>query len=354
MNHLFLAAPNQVHSVVDEGVALAVALLGLPCFPVIWAGRTRVLSAASKTRSRYASVKWARAYRWSARLVRELSAVRAALYRPTRLARGAELGGWPPESVRHLRPFDAIVGTPGLTQSVLVRFVEPDTNKPRAVAKVMVSREPHAAERIAAESEAIQDPVLNGLVPRRWETGLVAGRHYLVTEFVAGRPVSSGRRGFGIAAGALAFQATGAGLVDIEEHPWVRRASQRVPSLRRDRLVGRFPIARMHGDFAPWNILVRPGQSLALIDWEFSEADGVAGVDLAHYVLVTQHLLKRRDASSATRTGAVELQRVGGYAAADARTLMALAAASVLMREPDAGREDNGAFWKEVIEHCRR
>ena len=337
-----------------KGVTLAKALLGASCFLVDWGGRTRVVSVAMAWDSRYSSVKWAPAYRWSARVVRDLSAVRASLWAPERVPGEVKLDGWPPDSVRRLRPLDAIVGTPGPTQSVLVRFVESGTNKPRAVAKVMVSREPHAAERIAVESAAIQDTVLNGLVPRHWETGVAGGHHYLVTEFVAGGPVPSARRGLAAAVGALAFQTSGTSIVDIQEHPWVRRALQRLPWLSRARLVGRFPMTRTHGDFAPWNILVRPDRELTLIDWEFSEPDGVAGVDLAHYVLVTQQLLKRRDPLSATRSGTAELERVGGYSAEDARVLMALAAASVLMRESDAGREDTGVFWKGVIEHCRR
>jgi hypothetical protein len=343
---------NVGQEISSETIALTVSLIGAPCFRVSWAGRTRLISAATRPRSRYSSVKWAPAYLSGAQLVRGLIAVRAAVHTPERLARGVDLDDWPPESVRHLRPLDAIVGTPGPTQTVLVRFVDPDNGRPRAVAKVMVSRAPGAADRIAAESQAIQDPLLEILVPRHRETGVVAGRHYLVTEFVAGRPVSSGCRGLGIAAGSLAFQASGTDIAEIQEHPWVRRALQRVPWLSRARLVGHFPRTRTHGDFAPWNILVRPGRELTLIDWEFSEPDGVAGVDLAHYVLVTQQLLKRRDPLSATRKGTAELQRVGGYSAEEARTLMALAAASVLMREPDAGREDTGSFWKCVIEHC--
>ena len=345
---------SEAERIADDAVVLAAVLLGVPCFPVSWGGRTRLLSGALGPRSRYSSVKWAPAYLWSAHLVRELSAVRAALQKPERVVVDGSLEDWPPESVRHIRPFDAIVGTPGPTQSVLVRFADPKHTKPQAVVKVMVSRAPNAAERISAESEAIQDPVLEGLVARHWETGVAAGHHYLVTEFVGGGSVSSGRRGLGTATDTLAFQTSATNIVDIQEHPWVRRALQRLPWLSRARLVGRFPMTRTHGDFAPWNILVRPDRELTLIDWEFSEPDGVAGVDLAHYVLVTQQLLKRRDPLSATRSGTAELERVGGYSAEDARVLMALAAASVLMRESDAGREDTGVFWKGVIEHCRR
>jgi hypothetical protein len=351
MSQPSLAALNETQSATQEGVSLAMAFLGVPCFPVSWAGRIRLVSAATGPRSRYASVKWTPAYRWSARVVRELSAVRAALHKPDPVTLDGGLDNWPPESVRHLRPFDAIVGTPGPTQSVLVRFADPKSGKPLAVVKVMVSRTPHAAERIAAESKAIQDPALEGLVPLHWETGVVARHHYLVTEFVTGQSIAAGRQGMRVALDALAFQANAKESADARDHSWVQRALKRVPWLSPDRLAGRFSIGRMHGDFAPWNILVRR-RSLTLIDWEFSEPDGVVGVDLAHYVLVTQQLLKRRDPLSATRKGTAELQRVRGYSAETARTLMALAAASVLMREPDAGRDDTGSFWKCVIEHC--
>ena len=340
-------------SVFGKAVILAKGLLGTPCFLVDWGGRTRLVSGATARGLRYSSAKWAPAYRWSAQVVREVTAVWAALRSPERLPGGLEVNGWPPDSLRHLRALDAIVGTPGPNQSVLVRFVESGSGRPRAIAKVMVSRDSHASARIAAESSAIQDPMLNGRVPRHLETGVINGHHYLVSEFVTGRSITSGHRGTRAARDTLAFQTNSTDCVAIKEHPWVQRALGQIPWLRQDRLIGRFAITRTHGDLAPWNILVRPTQGLTMIDWEFSESDGVAGVDLAHYVLVRQHLLKRRDALSATRIGAVELQHVGGYAAADARTLMALAAASVLLREPKSTRAYTGSFWQRVIEHCQ-
>jgi len=296
-------------------------------------------------------VKWTPATRWNARLFREFSAIRSALHAPERMAQSGGVSDWSPKSVRHLRPLDAIVGTPGPTQSVLVRFVEPKNGSPRAVAKVMVSRDSHAAERIAAESKAIQDPVLDGVVPRHWETGVIDGYHYLITEFVTGPSLSPGRRGMMAALGALAFQTNSTDYVVIQEHPWVQRALKQIPELRQDRLSGRFPIARTHGDFAPWNILVRPDRSLTLIDWEFSEADGVADVDLAHYLLVTQHLLKRRDPSGSIQYGVNELHRVGGYSVSDALTLIALAAASVILRKKKFLSDEKNKFFLGIISH---
>jgi len=336
-----------------EATSLAVTLLGAPCFSFGWGGRVRLVSAARGLRAAYTSVKWTPAYRWSARVFRELSAARVALCQPERVVVDKELDNWPPESVRHLQPVDAIVGTPGPNQSVLVRFADPQTTAFRAVVKIMVSCHPDAIQRVEAESSAIQDPLLADLVVRHWETGIVAGQHYLVTEYVAGRPVWGWRRGLAIANRALAFQSTGTATVAVQEHPWVQRALHAVPGLNRDCMVGRFPISRTHGDLVPWNILVKPGRQTMLIDWEFSESAGVGGVDLAHFVLATQQLLKRRAPRIAVRQGLVALQRAAGYSAAEARTLMALASASVLMRERNAAQDASTAFWTSVIAHCQ-
>ena len=336
----------------DDGVILAKTLLGAPCFPVKWGGRTRLLSAASSACSRYTSVKWTPAYRWNARLFRECSAIRAALHAPDMCAPMAPINNWPPKSVQHRQPLDAIVGTPGPTQSILVRYVEPSNGRPCAVVKVMVSRDAYASERIEAESNAIQDPRVSGLVPRHRESGVVEGHHYLVTEFVSG-PSILPRRGIHAAVVALGFQKRNSETVEIQEHPWVQRALQRVPWLRKERLVGRFAVTRTHGDFAPWNILKQRGGDLALIDWEFSESDGVAGLDLAHYLLATKQLLGRQDPRTAVQTTATELRDLEGCNSDEARTLMALAAASVLMRDPHLEPENANHFWCRVIELCQ-
>ena len=347
-----LASLNEAQPEMEESVSLAMILLGAPFFPIRWGGRIRLLSAAPTARSRYTSVKWTPATRWNARLFREFSAIRSALHAPERMAQTGGVSDWPPKSVRHLRPLDAIVGTPSPTQSVLVRFVEPKNGRPRAVAKVMVSRDSHAAERIAAESKATRDPVLDGVVPRHWETGVIDGHHYLITEFVAGPSLSPSQRGMMTALDTLAFQSSGTEVVSIHEHPWVQRVLKRIPWLRRERLIGQFPIARTHGDFAPWNILVRPDWKLTLIDWEFSEPDGVAGVDLAHYLLVTKQLLGRQDPRTAVQSTSAELRDLEGCTSDEARTVMALAAASVLIREPNENNKASHHFWREVIKYC--
>ena len=336
----------------ENGTTLASTLLGAPCFPVSWGGRVRLLSTAAGARSRYTSVKWVPAYRWNAQLFREYSAIRTALRSPSMSAPMGAMSDWPPMSVQHRQALDAIVGAAGPTQSVLVRYVEPSNGKPCAVVKVMVSRDAYASERIETESNASQDPRVSRLVPRHRETGVVEGHHYLVTDFVSG-PSISARRGIQAAAKALRFQNRNAETLEIQEHPWVHRALQRVPWLRKERLVGRFAMTRTHGDFAPWNILKQRGRDLTLIDWEFSEPDGVAGVDLAHYLLVTKQLLGRQDPRIAIQTTETELRGLEGRNSNEARTLMTLAAASVLMREPDLTPENAHPFWAQVIEHSQ-
>ena len=333
----------------ENGTTVAMSLLGSPCFPVSWGSRIRLLSTASSARSRYTSVKWVPAYRWNAQLFREYSAIRAALRAPSMSAPMDAMSDWPPKSVRHLQPFDAIVGTPGPTQSVLVRFVEPETGRPHAVVKMMVSREAGTAERIAAESQAIQDPKLDGLVPMHWETGVIDKHHYLVTEFVTGPSMAPGERGMMIAMNALKSKNTNSNLVDIADHPWIQRNEKRAYWLKKERLIGRFPVVRMHGDFAPWNVLVQSRKNVVLIDWEFSEDNGIGGVDLAHYLLVTQHLLKRRDPRRAIACAIRELNRIGGYSEREALTLIVLATTLVLMREPYAAFREEYIFWNKVI-----
>jgi len=56
------------------------------------------------------------------------------------------------------------------------------------------------------------------------------------------------------------------------------------------------PFHRIHGDFAPWNVGLRGGQLVA-VDWEYSEADGLAFYDLVHFAVRVARLLQGRPLS---------------------------------------------------------
>lgn len=48
--------------------------------------------------------------------------------------------------------------------------------------------------------------------------------------------------------------------------------------------VGSLPSACEQRDCSPWNVLVRPGGGLAVLDWESAEPDGLPALDLVYYL----------------------------------------------------------------------
>lgn len=48
-----------------------------------------------------------------------------------------------------------------------------------------------------------------------------------------------------------------------------------------------------HGDFARWNLLRQPDETLMVMDWEWGHRDGVPGIDLVHYFLQDARLVDR-------------------------------------------------------------
>jgi len=54
-----------------------------------------------------------------------------------------------------------------------------------------------------------------------------------------------------------------------------------------------------HGDFARWNLLRQPDDSLTVLDWEWGHAGGMPGIDLVHYFLQDASLVERLEPSEA-------------------------------------------------------
>lgn len=57
---------------------------------------------------------------------------------------------------------------------------------------------------------------------------------------------------------------------------------------------GRVSAARLHGDFAPWNLRQLPNGEIAAVDWEESEPEGLPFYDLHYYEQQVMRLLGRR------------------------------------------------------------
>jgi thiamine kinase-like enzyme len=53
------------------------------------------------------------------------------------------------------------------------------------------------------------------------------------------------------------------------------------------------PIVHGHGDFKPWNIIQDKSGSIVAVDWEFSEANQIAGMDIIHY-FYEENILKNK------------------------------------------------------------
>ena len=51
--------------------------------------------------------------------------------------------------------------------------------------------------------------------------------------------------------------------------------------------------APIHGDFSPWNIKITVGDEIHVLDWESYRSDGVAGWDLAHFLIQSKLLVDK-------------------------------------------------------------
>lgn len=92
--------------------------------------------------------------------------------------------------------------------------------------------------------------------------------------------------------------------VVFEDHPWIKKMMSRytdIPLSCITPLAGRkWPVVFQHGDFAPWNILVKPNGSLKAIDWEYGTAEGFPFIDLAFFILQVGRLIYRLSPKHAT------------------------------------------------------
>jgi hypothetical protein len=110
-------------------------------------------------------------------------------------------------------------------------------------------------------------------------------------------------------------------------------------------LVGRtWPACIMHGDFAPWNLLVHSpnrataspqASSLIAIDWEEGRVDGFPYLDLAYYGLQTAFLMHHWSAAKAATYVADMLQRYADLKDMEAWALVRLAALDAWLRSEE-------------------
>jgi hypothetical protein len=201
-------------------------------------------------------------------------------------------------------------------------------------------------------------PMLDGSVPRLLAAGDADGRYYLVQSPVAGR-----------AAGAKLADAHWRFLADLQDGPphpaadteFVRSLLPRLRQLGADG-ADLVPVAEriaasldgcnvrrtiVHGDFAPWNLRIQPGDRLAAFDWEYGRTDGLPAADAAHHALQVGYNLHGWTPAEAAR--ALDAQAVN-YPGISPRHVAALQNAYLLdaltrLAEEGYGPSDTMVAW---------
>jgi hypothetical protein len=97
------------------------------------------------------------------------------------------------------------------------------------------------------------------------------------------------------------------------------------------------PTTVVHGDFAPWNILLEQG-AVRVHDWEDASLQGIPGWDQIFFSLQVG-LIKRRWAAAALQAGAEQLlrDRPVYYSARQYRALVTIVLIDALVRHSDPG-----------------
>lgn len=116
-----------------------------------------------------------------------------------------------------------------------------------------------------------------------------------------------------------------------------------------------WPVVPLHGDFAPWNVRT-DGSRVRAIDWEFGAVDGLPYVDIAHYVLQREVLLRRRAGSVAADAALARLAEDGRLSDREALALVGLAAAHAhahALANGDAPDAPHMRAYGDVVERLR-
>lgn len=335
----------------DPAVDLARRLLGQPAFEVAWGGRRRLVSAATDFRGRATSVLGVPAFRWQARALRGLVAARSVVIQQALVGTEDGLSDWLPSKVRNLVPFDAVIGTPGSYQAVLVRLRCPRTGSLVAVVKVSVSTKSDATARIRNEIEAMRDAAVKAIVPDLLGEGEVDQHPFFVMRFVHGRTIGGSKADLRLAANVLSYQNEGKRTVPAAEHPFVRRVVAQFPGFPVDELPGELGAVRTHGDFAPWNMIVQSRGRIVVFDWEASEAEGVPFADMGHYLLSLERYINKKPAAVAVSRASHVISDLLNMSEEQSSVLVGLSAAARSIQVASAcdDRAVGDPYWQDVV-----
>lgn len=205
------------------------------------------------------------------------------------------------------------VGTPGPEQKIRVAALDAAGNE-IAFAKIAVGAA--ADERVECELAMLRLVQRQACAPVVLGEGTLDGRRYLLEQAVGGTasPTTAGaaHRKFLLRlvcpeSPRLVCESTMWTRLEIAEEELPRPYRRSYGQLRQlaarlqARLGGqRLPATMVHGDFAPWNVLLA-GNELWALDWEHGVGDGLPFFDAIHWMFQGLTLRKKRSAPEAAR-----------------------------------------------------
>lgn len=109
-----------------------------------------------------------------------------------------------------------------------------------------------------------------------------------------------------------------------------------------------------HGDFARWNLLRKSDGSITALDWEWGHPAAMPGLDLVHYFLQDQRLVRRLPHSEAIAATLVRMRETGSFSLfretgwPDDPMLPVIAS---LAYKQGAGHQENSAVLTAALSH---
>lgn len=243
-------------------------------------------------------------------------------------------------------------GTLGPAQEITVQLRD---EKGRVSGYLKYAEKAAARKRLRQEQLMLRN-IPQGMGPEPMKFGPLGGGEALLKSPVPGKPLAA-TLSPPKAMISLLESLVVAPPVPLESHPWVRRMRDRAmpgPDDWFESLKGRnWPVTIQHGDFVPWNLIVKPDGSLQAIDWEYGTLEGFPYLDLVHYVLQTSALIYRRPPAEAVRYAIWYLSRHPDFALSDAeiRSLIRLSAYDAYRKSLDDGQSPDAGLqpWRRTV-----
>jgi hypothetical protein len=290
----------------------------------------------------------ARAYRLSLRASAAIGLGEVRRVQTGRWPLGEFVGDVFPEAVSAV----TLVGTPGPTQKFTVRVL----GRKGEILGYLKYAVKDAARKRLGEEHRLMNGLPPGVGPEVLKFGPFADGEALLISPVVGKQVAANLTPPTACSAFLTSLGTPTRM-HLEAHPWVRCIrAQEVADVERwfEVLADKtWPIVIQHGDFAPWNLLLRPDGTLAAIDWEYGTLEGFPYLDFAYYILQVSALVYRYAPPQALDRSVTYLTRHSRSDLGDeeARAVTRLAAYDAYLKSRADGQldTDNLQAWRRGI-----